>query len=119
MRGPRRLCWIIRVRPPLVARRMAEPLVAARSTRPVHPNLRLATCTAPLEARFCNPSPPATTSRAYRRDRNRAPPRRSVSPADRQTKIGQAILPVPSWSTCRGLQKPAFPKSNWSILCGG
>jgi hypothetical protein len=39
MRGPRRPCWIIRVPPPLAARRMVEPLLAARSKRPVRPNL--------------------------------------------------------------------------------
>ncbi len=35
MRGPRRPCWIIRVHPPLEARRMVEPPVAARSKTPV------------------------------------------------------------------------------------
>src|SRR5437879_5716039 len=52
MRGPRRPCWIIRVHPPLAARRMVEPLGAARSMRPVHPNLRLAACLAPFKARL-------------------------------------------------------------------
>jgi hypothetical protein len=35
MRSPRRPCWIIRVHPPLEARRMVEPPVAARSKTPV------------------------------------------------------------------------------------
>ena len=52
MKGPRRPCWIIRVHPPLVARRMVEPPVAARSKRLVRPNLRLAACLAPLKARL-------------------------------------------------------------------
>jgi hypothetical protein len=43
LRWPR---WIIRVHPPVVARRMVEPLVAARSKRLVRPNLRLAVCLA-------------------------------------------------------------------------
>jgi hypothetical protein len=35
MSDPRRPCWIIRVHPPLAARRMVEPPVAARSKTPV------------------------------------------------------------------------------------
>ena len=92
MKGPRRPCWIIRVHPPLVARRMVEPPVAARSNRPVRPNLRLAACLAPLEARLARFSvnPLAAAASAYLRanshfalsfNRPRGPPgQRSAKP---------------------------------------
>ena len=91
MRGPRRPCWIIRVHPPLVARRMVQPPVAARSKRLVRPNLRLAACLAPLErlARF-SVNPLAAAASACRRakshfalpfNRPRGPPgQRSAKP---------------------------------------
>ncbi len=69
MSGPRRPCWIIRVHPPLVARRMVEPPGAARSKGPVRPNLWLAACLAPLESRLARFSvnPLAAAAGACRR----------------------------------------------------
>jgi hypothetical protein len=100
MRGPRRPCWIIRVHPPLEARRMVEPPVAARSKTPVRfepsANGMLGSLGGLVRTLVANPlrRQPAHYSRVkstpigrvYRRDEDR--PRHTARNLWRQIEIG-------------------------------
>jgi hypothetical protein len=92
MRGPRRPCWIIRVHPPLEARRMVEPPVAARSKTPVRfepaANGMLGSLGGLVRALVANPlrRQPAHYSRVKS---HFAPPFTACTAG---TKIGHAIL---------------------------